>query len=231
MAPDSTPHQYAPQEAHDLFNDFCLGASPDRFTKLLARYELFKLTVDLPGDIVECGVFKGAGLFYWARLLQIFNPLSTKRVIGFDLFDCEDCEATYEWDGRFLPDMGKEVSPAMLLDHARRQGLGSRVVLRHGPAQQTIPAFVKKEPGLRLSLLNLDFDNYDPTRAALEALYDRVTPGGVIVFDDYAIPSWGESQAVDEFFRGKGYTYRTFPWALSPKAYIVKDEITAPPAP
>src|SRR5436190_9528316 len=56
------------------------------FAKTLARYELFQKVVALPGDIVEAGVFRGEGLLCWARLLEIFSPLSRRRVLGFDTF-------------------------------------------------------------------------------------------------------------------------------------------------
>jgi hypothetical protein len=50
-----------------------------------------------------------------------------------------------------------------------------------------------------------------------------VVPGGVIAFDEYAVPEWGgESRAVDEFFRGKGCTMKSFPWSFSPTAYMIK---------
>ena len=58
----------------DVYNEFTLHGGLDRFTKLLARYELFKLVMDKPGDIVECGVLKGAGVLYWAKLTPDLQP-------------------------------------------------------------------------------------------------------------------------------------------------------------
>ena len=70
--------------------------------------------------------------------------------------------------------------------------------------------------------MNLDFDTFDPTAAALKYFYPLVIPNGVIVFDEYAAGEWGESNAVDRYFRGKNLVFRSFPWALSPGAYVVK---------
>ena len=53
----------------------------DRLKKILARYELFKLSENIPGDIIECGVFKGTGHIFWLKLLNIFDPNSLKKVI------------------------------------------------------------------------------------------------------------------------------------------------------
>ena len=70
------------QASFDAYNTFLVEADLDRFTKILCRYEHFKEVLDRPGDIVECGVFKGQGLLFWAKMIQIFNPLSPRRVIG-----------------------------------------------------------------------------------------------------------------------------------------------------
>ena len=84
------------EHSWDSYNNFLLHGTLDRFTKILARYELFKRVIDLPGDIVEGGVFKGTGLLYWAKLIQVFNPLSYRRVIGFDTFEGFTNVGSYE---------------------------------------------------------------------------------------------------------------------------------------
>lgn len=215
----------APDKTSDIwtvFNEFLLRGSPDRFTKILARYELFKHVVDLPGDIIECGVFKGTGLLYWAKLLQIFNPLSDKKVVGFDLFGPRDENSTYDWDAQFGAHVQENLSPEAILEIAAEQGLSHRVEIVAGDAARTVPDYCTTHPGSRIALLNLDFDNYDPTAVALNHFFPLVVPGGVVVFDDYAIAHWGESIAVDEYFQGKNYVFKSFPWALSPKAYLIK---------
>lgn len=44
------------------------------------------MSLELPGDIVEIGVFKGTGIAQLLKLREIFIPSSNKKVIGFDLF-------------------------------------------------------------------------------------------------------------------------------------------------
>ncbi len=73
-------------ESWKAYDDFLLAGTLDRFTKLWARYDLFKKVIDIPGDIVECGVFQGGGILYWARMLRLFNGVSQRKVIGFDTF-------------------------------------------------------------------------------------------------------------------------------------------------
>ena len=45
-------------------------------------------------------------------------------------------------------------------------------------------------------------DVKEPTLFALDLLYDRVVPNGIIVFDDYGTIA-GETEAVDEFIQKK----------------------------
>jgi hypothetical protein len=211
------------QDSFDAYNNFLAVGSPDRFTKILARYELYKTIVDLPGDIVECGVFKGQGLLFWAKLIEIFNPLSPRKVIGFDTFSGVPDTVVSKSDRdssesfRNYGDVPEKVAAL-----ARAQGLAHRIQIVAGDAGETIPRFVAENRGFRVALLNLDFDVFEPTKIALETLYGKVVPDGVICFDEYAIHNWGESDAADECLAGKGLRLSSFPWALSPTAFCRK---------
>ena len=77
------------QDFYDSFNKFILSSDLKIFGKLLARFQLFEMVKDVPGDIVECGVFKGTGLFTFLKLKRYYCPNSLKKVIGFDFFDTE----------------------------------------------------------------------------------------------------------------------------------------------
>jgi hypothetical protein len=56
----------------------------------------------------------------------------------------------------------------------------------------------------RLALLRVDGDLYSSTTDALEALYDRVVPGGFVIVDDYFLPNC--RQAVDDFIVSRRLT-------------------------
>jgi Macrocin-O-methyltransferase (TylF) len=215
------------QQSWDAYNDLLQRGTLDRITKILARYELFQKVIHLPGDIVECGVFKGTGVLYWAKLIQIFNPMSRRRVIGFGLFGKYGHTATNDYDRQSSEEFAKSadytgVCPEQIMEIAVALNLDHRIELIQGDATATIKNYVQNNPGFRAALINLDFDVYDPTKAALEHLYDLVVPNGVIAFDEYAVRQWGESDAVDEFFRDREVVYQTLPWALSPTAFAVK---------
>ena len=97
-----------------------------------------------------------------------------------------------------------------------------RLKLCAGNVVETTEAFAKTELGTRISLLYIDIDNYEGALACLENLYPLLTPGGVVAFDEYALPGFGESNAVDEFFAQRSETLKSIVWASTPTAYVVK---------
>jgi hypothetical protein len=217
-----------------VYNQFSLWGDIDRYTKMLARYELFKMIVDKPGDIVEGGVLKGAGLLYWAKLIQIFNPTSHRKVVGFDTFEGYPDDTSRDHD-RATAKAFKEIqikneadiSIESIMQTAEEQGLANRIELVKGDAAESVAQYVTKNPGFRVALMNLDFVLYEPTLGALQTLYPRVVSGGVIALDEYALAEHGESEAVDEVLQGQYVDLRSFPWAKSPTAYFVKMEEAA----
>ena len=74
-----------------------------------------------------------------------------------------------------------------------------RVHYVKGRVEETIPARAPAE----ISILRLDTDWYESTKHELDHLYPRLSPGGVVLFDDYGY--WeGAREAVDEFLDATG---------------------------
>lgn len=67
-------------------NGFYMTSSPQRIAKLLAHWELYKKASEVPGEIVECGVFKGVSLVRFATFRRIESLHFGKKIIGFDTF-------------------------------------------------------------------------------------------------------------------------------------------------
>ncbi len=76
-------------ESLNLYDKFLAEASIDRLQKILARFELLKMALNVPGDIVECGVFKGSGIYTLAKLQKIIMPNNQRKIVGFDFFETE----------------------------------------------------------------------------------------------------------------------------------------------
>jgi hypothetical protein len=206
-------------------------------TRFLAHYELFKQVIDLPGHIVEVGVFRGASFFTWAKLLETFNPTDRRRkVFGFDHFrglqdfDAKD-GAPDPRDGKVVggydaSQVKKEIEDLVALHNRDNLISGvERCRLIEGDVTTMLPRFIEENPGLRIALLHLDVDLYLPTKAALEHLYPLVVKGGLVVLDEYGLMPWeGESRAAEEYFAsiGEQPVFRKFPFSTQPHGYFVK---------
>ena len=97
------------------------------------------------------------------------------------------------------------------------------IELIQGDILETLPKYVQEHGELRVALLHIDTDVYEPCMTGLKFLFDKVVKHGVIIFDDYAMID-GETQAVDDFFADK---YRPvlnkFSFSHGKPVYIIKD--------
>ena len=206
-----------------IYDAFLAQTGPDRLQKILARYELFKMAMDVPGDIVECGVFKGSGLFTWAKFMRLFKPNNDYRLVGFDFFDApRDMEFKLQEDKDVLDMHEENWTPQEELTKTCAEWGFKNLLLYAGNVEETSAQYAKEQVGARISLLYIDVDNYEGALAILKNLYPLVPPGGVIALDEYALPGYGESDAVDAFIADKGIRLLSFPWANTPSAYFVK---------
>ena len=205
--------------------------------RFLAHTELFKMTLEVPGDIAELGVFRGLGLMTWANLLEAYCIGDrTKTVYGFDNWkgftemsreDGVEVGGADKFVGGFSPEKYyEELKDAIsIFDADRFIPWKPRVKLIEGNIEETIVTFIKENPGVRFSLIHFDCDLYAPTKAAIKNLWPILSRGGVMLFDEYSIKDWpGETKAVDEFFSDKpNIKIKKFPWTNAPAGYIVKE--------
>lgn len=221
----------------DAIKAFPVLARRQLLKRFLAHVELFRATIDVPGDIAELGVFRGFDLLTWANLLEAYSIGNrTKTVWGFDNWagftalapeDGGNDASTRRIEGGYSPAAYKDelLSAIAIFDNDRFIPNKPRIRLVEGDIAQTVPRFLDDNPGVRFSLLHFDCDMYDPTRAALEPLWERLSRGGIALFDEYAIKEWpGETRAVDEFLaRHPEVRLKTLPWTNAPAAYAVKE--------
>jgi hypothetical protein len=204
--------------AFEYENAFYLSSHPSRLAKAMAHYDLFRRTLDISGEIVECGVFKGTSLIRLATFWELFASPFSKRIIAFDTFASFPPTGHAE-DRPFLEHMvnaagSESIGRDQLLEVLQRKGLDRNIELVAGDILQTVPAYVSCHPELRISLLNLDTDTYEPARVILEHLWDRIVPGGILLLDDFATFP-GETRAVEKFF-GERPPPEVSPLALQP---------------
>jgi hypothetical protein len=222
----------------DVLESFAIYTRRINVTRFLAHYELYRMIAQLPGSIVECGVYQGNSFFAFHKFLEIFHPGDRIRhVIGFDDFKGLRLseEDGPEYANRSKVEGGwKSLGFKAALDDLMKIQTDDQFVpaskrsfLIEGDILETVPKYVKDNPGVRISLLHLDVDVYEPTKVALDHFYDRVVPGGLIVLDEYAMMEWGgESKAVEDFFKERDYPVpelKTFSWTSTPSAYFFKN--------
>ncbi|MEQ8507878.1 MAG: TylF/MycF/NovP-related O-methyltransferase [Rhodospirillaceae bacterium] len=211
-------------EAFDFENAFFLSCQPNRLSKTVAHLDLYRQVLNLPGHIVECGVFKGASLSRFAMFRALFEAQHSRKIIGFDIFGAFP-ETQHKGDQalrqRFVENAGDQsISMDQLnavLDH---KGINKNIELVGGDICETVPEYVKAHPELKISLLNLDTDIYEPAVTILEHLYPRLVPGGILIIDDYGTFP-GETDAIDEYFKGQDIRIQKFPYAMTP-TFLVK---------
>ena len=209
----------------DNYNKLLLSDDISRIRKILARYELFKKTINIPGDIVECGVFKGVSFMFWLKCLKIFSPNSLKKVIGFDMFSGfpKNLEIKEKVSAKKYVKSSnfKGLNPIDLSKKAKKI-LNGRFELVKGDVSRTSKKYVSKNYGFKISLLHLDLDTYYGTKSALINFFPKVSKGGIIILDEYGNRGWGETDAVDEFLKDKNYKVSLLDNAESPTGYIIK---------
>jgi predicted O-methyltransferase YrrM len=205
----------------DYENNFYLACDNSRIGKIMTHYELLKLSSNISGSIIECGVFKGISLIRLATFLKLLK--SNKKIIAFDAFGKHPTtKITSDHKRRkILLSEGKEgISEKQLMGILKRKGLEKNIKLIKGDITVTIPKYLKSNPKLKISLLNLDVDFYEPSMSILENFYPRLSKGGILMLDDYGV--WdGETMAVKEYFRGKKIKIRKSPFSKTP-SYIIK---------
>ena len=204
-------------------NNFYLTCNPDRISKILIQYELFLKTQKIGGDIIECGVYKGLSLIRFAIFRNLLKKQS-KKIIGFDTFG-KFPSAKFSKDVKqrknFLEKSGEQsISTTQLSKILKQKKISKNVELVKGDVAKSIPNYLSKNPNLKISLLNLDVDLYEPSKIILENLFPKISKGGILILDDYNVFP-GETKAVNEYFKNKNYTIKQFESRKTP-SYIVK---------
>ena len=190
--------------------------------KLFALVTAVRYVVDqrIPGDIVECGVWRGGSMQAIARVLA--QRGSTDRELHlFDTFEGmpppsdDDIQRGGPSATELLATKPKTAWVWAIADlEDVKAGMAhvdyppERVHYHPGLVEDTIPAGAPEQ----IALLRLDTDWYASTKHELDHLYDRVPSGGVVIIDDYDY--WdGSRKAVDEFIAQTGARLLLVPMA------------------
>ena len=168
-----------------------------------------KLTQDVPGSIVECGVFKGTSFARFALMRQLLGGDFSSKIIGFDVFSDDFPDTNFEEDKaqreHWIETAGASSISIEQLSEILNLKRISNFELIPGDATKTIPEYCEKHRGMRISILNVDIDFVEPTKIALQQLVPRVVKGGIVLLDNYAgvgtsgLSYHGDTRGIDEY--------------------------------
>lgn len=159
------------------------------------------LREEIPGDLIETGVWRGGCVIFMRAALAAFGDVD-RRIWVADSF-----RGLPPPDEKWPVDTGDTLHRIEFLAIPRSEvernfqayGLhDDRVRFLEGWFEETLP----KAPIAQLAVLRLDGDMYGSTMSVLQTLYDRVSPGGFIIVDDFALPTC--RSAVMDFRAARG---------------------------
>jgi hypothetical protein len=204
-------------------NEFYKSSSKDRINKLLAHYELYKKIVNLPGEIIECGVFKGNSLIRLATFRDALETPYSRKIIGFDIFGkfpSTEYAPDKKYLDKFIESAGEESISKDDLENVFKNKNIENFELIKGDILKTVPDYKAKNPHTKIALLHIDTDVYEPAKVILDYFYDLLVPGGIIMFDDYGTFP-GETKAADELMEKNGLIINKLSFYKTP-SYIIK---------
>ena len=168
----------------------------------------YVVSADIPGDIVECGVWKGGSMMAVAESLIRFGDTS-RQLHLFDTYTGmseptgKDVSLTGESAvERFAVEKSEDANAAwcgssldQVKSHMAKTGYpAERMHFVVGKVEDTIPQSAPE----KIALLRLDTDWYESTLHEMNHLFPRLVDGGVLVIDDYG--HWeGAREAIDEY--------------------------------
>jgi len=201
--------QKSPLPDDEMLANLGLFLTSKNLSRLLFFYEVYKKIVHTHGIIVEFGVRWGQTLSLMSALRGILEPFNRHRkIVGFDTFEgfkgfcekdgslCKCSEGSFSVSENYEDYLNGIMAVQELLnpmEHLRKWELV------RGDAVLTVPRYLKDHPETIISMAVFDFDIYQPTKAALEAIMPHVMRGTVLIFDELCDPYFpGETLALME---------------------------------
>lgn len=178
-------------EDEGFIRDYQQFMDPDNWHSLDRKFTLDQLlgsVIDLPGDVAECGVWKGATAFHMCKRMLG----SAKTLHLFDSF--EGLSEPGAVDGTYWR-KGALSAPEDAV-HATLKGFKNYRVYRGW-----IPTKFNELADSKFCFVHVDVDIFEPTLYSLEFFFPRLVSGGVLLMDDYGFTSCpGAKRAADQFF-------------------------------
>jgi hypothetical protein len=162
--------------------------------KVLYLNELYQNIVNLPGIVVEFGVWWGANLALFESFRSVYEPYNyNRRVVGFDTFkgypsvSQKDGTSSYAAVGGYTVTEEYEQYLSQLLDAHEADNVMSHIKkyeLVKGDVVKTIDQYLDEKPETIIALAYFDLALYEPTKKCLTAIRPHLVRGSVIAMDE-----------------------------------------------
>ncbi|MBO4643358.1 MAG: class I SAM-dependent methyltransferase [Alphaproteobacteria bacterium] len=207
-----------PPPLEDFMHDYTAYIGHMALNRTLTIYELYKKTLGIAGHIADVGVYKGASSLLFAKLIKIFEPEALTLCHGFDWFEGTKKSAN---DPDLVIDGGYKTSYEEVSKLVEMQGFSNILKIHKMNLITDCPAFFNKYKHLKFKLIMMDAGLYEVMKAAIPYFWQRLVPGGIMIFDQYSHEfAPGETMAINEILPDA--VVRTLPNSWMPNAYIVK---------
>tara|TARA_B100001540_G_scaffold306677_1_gene319021 strand:+ start:948 stop:1604 length:657 start_codon:yes stop_codon:yes gene_type:complete len=205
-------------------NIFYQKSNISRIGKLIYHYEIYNIIKNLPGDILEFGVFKGSSLIRFMTFRSILENNYSRKIYGFDTFNkfpSQKRRDDKKLRKNFTKDAGNPITKKKLNEILLEKKF-ENFELIEGDVLKTLDKFLKKNPNLKISLLHLDMDVYNSTKFVINKLKDKIVKKGIILVDDYGTVE-GATKVIDNFLvKNKKLELKKLSFYKVP-SYIVKN--------
>lgn len=189
-------------------------------TAMLSRIKMFEMIREMPGSIVECGVYRGNSLMLLQQLSLMLEPYAINRTIyGFDTFEGFRSIDSKNDPSDINESMFSDTNDRLLEEVVALQDIVrpvNRIPKTHlvkGDIAKTVPEFVRNNPGLLISLLILDTDLYDSTKVALTNFLPHMHKGAIVLLDEVCYSKFiGETIALKEVCDLRKIRLKKFPF-------------------
>jgi len=166
-------------------------------SSLIARFlavgDIYRRILSIPGCVFDIGTWRGQTAVLCENFRAIYEPLHfNRRIVCFDTFEgykgfsTTDQETDLHHEGSYaLPGNYAQYLRELLVLHEQCNAMGhnyGKHSVIEGDCRETIPAFFENNPNEFIALAFFDVNAYEPTHRALEAVYERLVPGGIVAF-------------------------------------------------
>jgi hypothetical protein len=200
----------SPLSTEDKLINLGLYMRSSYLASVLFLDEMYQKILNVPGVVMEFGVWWGANLALLQSLRGVYEPYNyTRKVIGFDTFEGypdlmkeEDKNSKYLFKGNYsVSENYIDYLTEMMNYHEQENVMPQKkkFELVKGDVTETLPKYLKDNPQTIISMAYFDMGLYAPTKAALQAILPYLTKGSILIMDELNFPDMpGETIAVRE---------------------------------